>query len=74
MPQQSHRTVVQLLGMKTTASTDLLLRHSAALIKAIIMTFNLNMGRLLPQHIVSMVLCPRQKLGSRSLPPLQHIA
>ena len=65
---------MQVLGMKTTASTHLLLRQSTALIKQIRMTFNLGMGRLLPQHIVSMVIRPRQILNRRSLPALQHIA
>ena len=65
---------MQLLGMQTAASTHLLLRQSTALIKVIRMTFNLGMGRLLPQHIVSMVICPRQILNRRSLPALQHIA
>ena len=65
---------MQLLGMKTTASTHLLLRLSTALIKAIRMTFNLGMSRLLPQYFVSMVICPRQKFSRRPLAALQHIA
>ena len=73
-PQLSHGTVVQLLGMKTAASTHLLLRHSTELIKAIRMTFNLGMSRLLPQHFVGMVICPGQKFSCRPLAPLQHIA
>ena len=74
MPQLSHGAVMQLLGMKTAASTNLLLSQSAALIKSIRMTFHLGMGRLLPQHFVSMVLCPGQEFSGRSLPTLQHIA
>jgi hypothetical protein len=74
MSQLGHCTLTQVLGMKTATSTHLLLRQSAALIKAIGMTFDLGMGRLLPQHIVCMVICPCQKFSCCSLPPLQHVA
>ncbi len=65
---------MQLLGMQTAASTNLLLSQSAALIKPIRMTFNLSMGCLLPQHVMGMVLCPGQEFCGCSLPALQHIA
>ena len=65
---------MKLLGMQTATSTHLLLSQSAALIKLIRMAFNLCMGRLPPQHVMGMVLCPGQEFSGRSLPTLQHIA
>ena len=65
---------MQLLGVKTTASTDLLLGQSTALVREIRMTFNLCLGGSLSQHVMSMVVCPCQKFSRCSLPPLQNIA
>lgn len=65
---------MQLLGMETAASTDLLLSQSAALIKPIRMAFNLSMGCLLSQHVMGMVLRPGQEFCGRTLPALKHIA
>ena len=74
MPQLCQCAVMQLLGMQTATSTHLLLSQSAALFKLIRMAFNLGMGRLPPQHVMGMVLCPGQEFSGRSLPTLQHIA
>ena len=74
MSQLGHRTLTQVLGMQTATSTHLLLSQSAALIKLIRMAFNLGMGRLPPQHVMGMALCPGQEFSGRSLPTLQHIA
>ena len=65
---------MQLLGMQTATSTHLLLSQSAALIQSIRMTFNLSIGRLLPQNVMGVVLCPGQEFSGRSLPTLQHVA
>ena len=65
---------MKLLGMQTATSTHLLLSQSAALVQSIRMTFNLSMGRLLPQNVMGVVLCPGQEFSGRSLPTLQHIA
>ena len=65
---------MQLLGVKTTASTDLLLGQSTALVREIRMTFNLCLGGALSQHVMGMVVCPCQKFSRCSLPPLQNIA
>ena len=65
---------MKLLGVKTTASTDLLLGKSTALVREIRMTLNLRLGCSLSQHVMGMVVCPCQKFSRCSLPPLQNIA
>ena len=74
MPQLGHGAGMQLLGMQPAASADLLLSQSAAPIELIWMSFNLRLDRLLPEHVVGVVVSPCQKLSSGSLPTLQHIA
>ena len=65
---------MQLLGVKTTASTDLLLGQSTALVREIRMTFNLGLGGPLPQHVMGMVVRPCEKFSCCTLAPLQNIA
>ena len=74
MPQLGHGAGMQLLGMQPAASAHLLLSQSAAPIELIWMSFNLRLDRLLPEHVVGMVVSPCQKFSSGSLPSLQHIA
>jgi len=74
LTQLHQGTVTQILFMQTTSSANLLLRHGTALIELIRMLFNLGMHSLLPEYIVSVVVCPGEKFGSGPLSPLQHIA
>ena len=65
---------MQLLGVKTTASTDLLLGKSTALVREIRMTFNLGLDGSPPQHVMGMVVRPCEKFSCCTLAPLQNIA
>lgn len=74
MPQLSHRAVVQVPGVMSATSNQLLLSLSTEMIKPIRMRSDLNLSRFMAKDLMGMVICPCQKFSSSTLTPFEHIA